>query len=51
MVMKEVYLGVGRCDMVWESVITLMSCDSPLGGVTVVRKVCQLIERCGLEGL
>ena len=30
----------------WEDVIYFMGCGSPQGGVKVVRKVCQLVERC-----
>ena len=31
---------------VLESVTTFKRCDSPQGGVKVVTKVCQLMERC-----
>ena len=30
----------------WEGVITFRRCHSPQGGVTDVRKMCQLMERC-----
>ena len=37
---------MGGCKGVWEGVITFKRCDSHQGGVTDVKKVCQLVERC-----
>ena len=34
----------------WKGVITSKMGDSPPGGVTVVRKVCQLMEKCDDHG-
>ena len=34
----------------WEGEITFKRYDSPQGGVKVVRKVCQLMERCDAHG-
>ena len=34
----------------WKCVITFKRCDSPQGCVKVVRKVCQLMERCDAYG-
>ena len=36
---------MGGCKGVWEGVITFKRFDSPKGGVNVVRKMCQLMER------
>ena len=38
------------CKGVWEGVVTFRRCDSPQGGVTDVRKVSQLMERCDGHG-
>ena len=41
---------IGECKGMWEGVITFKSYDSPQGGVKIVRKVCQLMERCDAQG-
>ena len=40
---------IGGCRGMWEGVITFRRCDSPQGGVTDVKKVCQLMERCDAQ--
>ena len=41
---------MGGCKVVLEGVIPFKRCDTPQGGVKDVRKICQVMERCGGHG-
>ena len=41
---------MGGCKGVWECVVSFKRCDSPQGGVKVVRNVCQVMEKGDCHG-
>ena len=41
---------MGDIRRLWGGVTVVRKCWSPNGGVTSIRKVCQLMERCGGHG-
>ena len=49
-VAEKVSMSWGRCQDAWRGVTVVRKCDSYKVGVTSIRKVCQLMERCDNHG-